>query len=174
MLVVACLVFQVMAQDLYNTSPIGDEVKKAFQNEDLFNTSLRTGMSPNATAIGVRTPVIQVRTLVVGGTWSLSLQDTSSSTILLNLTQYQDAIFGSGEIIKDGKTIKAVVGGTIIGDKLALYIMPEASTNLYRMSLTARPGSMSGSYLFTAPGITQPGIAFGSQTAPPRASMVGL
>jgi hypothetical protein len=28
------------------------------------------------------------------------------------------------------------------------------------------PGSMNGNYLFTAPGITQPGIVYGSLTSP--------
>jgi hypothetical protein len=84
----------------------------------------------------------------------------------LNLNQYQDAVFGSGDITIGGIVTNVSVGGTIVGNRLNLYATTEGNNNLYRMTLTVAPGSMNGNYLFTAPGITQPGIVYGSLTAP--------
>ena len=165
--VMICSASQVMAQDGYNISPISEDVKKSFQNEDLFNTSAVTGMSPNATAGLVAIPIVGVRGLAyVGGLWSLNLRDTTASTMRLNLNQNQDAVFGSGDVITGANVINVSVGGTIVGNRLNLYVTTEGNSNLYRMTLTVAPGSMNGNYLFTAPGITQPGIVYGSLTAP--------
>jgi hypothetical protein len=87
----------------------------------------------------------------------------------LNLNQYQDAVFGSGDITINGIVTNVSVGGTIVGNRLNLYATTEGNNNLYRMTLTVAPGSMNGNYLFTAPGITQPGIVYGSLTAPAQA-----
>ena len=165
--VMICSASQVMAQDGYNISPISEDVKKSFQNEDLFNTSAVTGMSPNATAGLVAIPIVGGRGLAyVGGLWSLNLRDTTASTMRLNLNQNQDAVFGSGDVITGANVINVSVGGTIVGNRLNLYVTTEGNSNLYRMTLTVAPGSMNGNYLFTAPGITQPGIVYGSLTAP--------
>ena len=170
MLILAVMVFlasQVLAQDTYSNSSISDDVKKSFQNEDLFNTSAETGMSPNATANLVKYPIVVVRgSALVSGSWSLNLRDTTSSTMRLNLNQYQDAVFGSGDVIVGANVINVSVGGTIVGNRLNLYATTEGNSNLYRMTLTVAPGSMNGNYLFTAPGITQPGIVYGSLTSP--------
>ena len=165
--VMICSASQVLAQDSYNVGPISEDVKKSFQNEDLFNTSAATGMSPNATAGLVEIPIVGGRgSAYVGGLWSLNLRDTTASIMRLNLNQYQDAVFGSGDITIGGIVTNVSVGGTIVGNRLNLYATTEGSNNLYRMTLTVAPGSMNGNYLFTAPGITQPGIVYGSLTAP--------
>jgi hypothetical protein len=173
LVVMICSASQVMAQDTYNTSPISEDVKKAFQNEDLFNTSAATGMSPNATAHLARYPIIVVRgSAPVSGSWSLNLRDTTASTMRLNLNQYQDAVFGAGDVTIGGIVTNVSVGGTMIGNRLNLYVTTEGNNNLYRMTLTVAPGSLNGNYLFTAPGITQPGIVYGSLTAPAQTSPV--
>lgn len=166
--VLSCLAFHAMAKDTNNNSPIADEIKKSFQNEDLFNISPSTGMSPNATAHLTKTSgVVVVRTVALAsGFWSLNLKDTTSSTMRLNLSQYQDAVFGSGNITIGSTVTPVTAGGTMQGDRLNLYVVPEGSASLYRMSLTVSPGSMNGNYILTAPGLTQPGIVFGSLTAP--------
>ena len=165
--VMICSASQVLAQDSYNVGPISEDVKKSFQNEDLFNTSAATGMSPNATAGLVAIPIVGGRgSAYVGGSWSLNLRDTTASIMRLNLNQYQDAVFGSGDITIGSIVTNVSVGGTIVGNRLNLYATTEGNNNLYRMTLTVAPGSMNGNYLFTAPGITQPGIVYGSLTAP--------
>jgi hypothetical protein len=90
----------------------------------------------------------------------------------LNLNQYQDAVFGSGDVTTGGIVTNVTVGGTMIGNRLNLYVTTEGSSNLYRMTLTVAPGSMNGNYLFTAPGITQPGVVYGSLTAPAQISSI--
>ena len=68
LIVLICMVSQGMTQDTSNASPIVENVKKSFQNEELFNTSASTGMSPNATANLVKIPIVGVRgTAFVGG-----------------------------------------------------------------------------------------------------------
>jgi hypothetical protein len=171
--VMICSASQVMAQDTYNSSSMSEDVKKSFQNEDLFNTSAETGMSPNATANLVKYPIVVVRgSALVSGSWSLNLRDTAASTMRLNLNQYQDAVFGSGEVTIGGIVTNVSVGGTVIGNRLNLYVTTEGNSNLYRMTLNVVSGSMNGNYLFTAPGITQPGIVYGSLTAQAQTSPV--
>ena len=77
-----------------------------------------------------------------------------------------DAVFGSGELMDNGIPAQVTAGGTVLGDRLSLYVTPIGTQNLYRFSLEIKPGSMDGDYVFTAPGITQPGVAFGSLIAP--------
>lgn len=171
--VMICSAFQVMAKDDYNINPITEDVKNSFQNEDLFNTSAATGMSPNATAHLAAYPIVVVRgSAQVSGTWLLNLRDTAASTMRLNLNQFQDAVFGSGDVTAGGIVTNVSVGGTIVGNRLNLYVTTVGSNDLYRMTFTVAPGSMNGNYLFTAPGITQPGIVYGSLTAPSLTSPV--
>jgi len=173
--VLICSASQVMAQDTYGTSPLSDDVKKSFQNEDLFNTSAATGMSPNATAHLTKYPIVVVRgSALVSGSWSLNLRDKAASTMRLNLNQYQDAIFGSGDVTVGSNMTNVSVGGTILGNRLNLYVTTEGNNNLYRMTLAVAPGSMNGNYLFTAPGIAQPGIVYGSLTTPAQTSPVQM
>src|SRR5271157_3546164 len=135
--VMICSASQVLAQDSYNIGPISEDVKKSFQNEDLFNTSAATGMSPNATAHLVAYPIVVVRgSAPVSGSWSLNLRDRVASTMRLNLNQYQDAVFGSGDVTSGGIVTNVTVGGTMIGNRLNLYVTTEGSSNLYRMTLT--------------------------------------
>lgn len=173
--VLICSATQAMALDAYDTSPISDDVKNSFQNEDLFNTSAATGMSPNATAHLTKYPIVVVRgSALVSGSWSLNLRDKATSTMRLNLNQYQDAVFGSGDVTVGGSLTNVSVGGTISGSRLNLYVTTEGNNNLYRMTLAVAPGSMNGNYLFTSPGITQPGIVYGSLTAPALTSQVQM
>ncbi|HUS76786.1 MAG TPA: hypothetical protein VMY43_12385 [Methanothrix sp.] len=137
----------------------------SFRNESLFLIRKDTGMSPHVPDNGVRTPVTVVKGLGVApaaGSWALTLNDVGKSYLKLNLYQTADAVFGSGELAVNGVVTAVTAGGSVLGDRLALFVIPAGSQNMYRFSLTIKPGSMSGEYIFTAPGITQPGVAFGS------------
>jgi len=141
----------------------------SFRNESLFFIRKDTGMSPNVPSKGVRTPVGISQGLGIApaaGSWSFTLTDTATRYLRLDLYQTVDAVFGSGELMDRGITAQVTAGGTVLGDRLSLYVTPIGTQNLYRFSLTIKPGSMDGDYIFTAPGITQPGVAFGSLVAP--------
>ncbi len=141
----------------------------SFRNESLFIIRKDTGMSPNVPARGVRTPVKVIQGLGIApasGSWSFTLTDVATRYLKLNLYQTADAVFGSGELMDNGITTQVTAGGTVLGDRLSLYVTPIGTQNLYRFSLEIKPGSMDGDYVFTAPGITQPGVAFGSLIAP--------
>jgi hypothetical protein len=141
----------------------------SFRNESLFTIRKDTGMSPGVPGTGVRTPVAVVRGLGVApaaGSWAFTLNDVDKSYLKLDLYQTADAVFGSGELAAGGVVTPVTVGGSVLGDQLALFVIPTGSQNMYRFSLTINPGTMDGEYIFTAPGITQPGVAFGSQLSP--------
>jgi len=148
------------------TSPGDSEL--SFRNESLFVIRKDTGMSPNAVAKGVRTPVKVIKGLggsPAAGSWSFTLTDFVTRYLKLNLYQTGDAVFGSGELVENGVSVQVTAGGTVLGDQLALFVTPLGSANLFRLSLTIQPGSMDGDYIYTGQGVTQPGVAFGSLIA---------
>ncbi|OPY55006.1 MAG: hypothetical protein A4E49_00727 [Methanosaeta sp. PtaU1.Bin112] len=147
-----------------NDNSLGSDL--SFRNEDLFVIRKDTGMSPNVPGKGVRTPVVAVGIASAAGSWAFTLNDVVKSYLKLDLYQTTDAVFGSGELAASGAVTPVTAGGSILGDRLALFVVPTGSQNMYRFSLTIKPGSMDGEYVFTAPGITQPGIAFGSLLSP--------
>jgi hypothetical protein len=102
----------------------------------------------------------------VAGSWTLTLNDLAKRYLKLNLYQSGDAVFGSGELEDSGVTTPVSAGGSVLGNRLALFVIPAGSQNMFRLSLTIQPGSMNGDYIFIAPGVNQPGVAFGSLMAP--------
>ncbi|MDD4651159.1 MAG: hypothetical protein PHQ34_02910 [Methanothrix sp.] len=138
----------------------------SFRNESLFTIRKDTGMSPHVPGKGVRTPVVAVGIAVAAGSWAFTLNDVERSYLKLDLYQIADAVSGSGELAANGVVTPVTAAGSVLGDRLALFVVPAGSQNMYRFSLTIKPGSMDGEYVFTAPGINQPGIAFGSLLSP--------
>jgi hypothetical protein len=155
-------------QDVTDVGPYDNPADSAlsFRNESLFTIRKDTGMSPHVPGKGVRTPVVVVGIAPVAGSWAFTLNDIGKSYLKMDLYQTADAVFGSGELAANGVVTPVSVGGSVLGDRLALFVVPTGSQNMYRFSLTIKPGSMDGEYIFTAPGITQPGVAFGSLLAP--------
>ena len=149
------------------------DVRSTFQDESLFVVRSDTGMSPGVPEPGVRYPpvgnVVAVRPYPIAGSWSLTLTDIVTKYMNLNLYQSEDSVFGNGELIDNGMTTQLTAGGTIVGDKLALYVMPVGTQSLYRMSLTFEPNSMDGNYILSSPGAAQPGVAFGKPVSPQQA-----
>jgi hypothetical protein len=158
-----------------DTTDINDS-SLSYRNESLFITNKHTGMSPNAVKNGVRTPVrIYWNGLgyapyaPAAGNWSFTLTSVDTSYIRLGLYQNGDAVSGNGVLTYNGFNTPVTASGTVLGDRLALFVTPANTQNLYRLSLTITPGTMNGDYVFTAPGVTQPGVVFGSllsSTAP--------
>ena len=147
-----------------------DDSALSFRNESLFTIRKDTGMSPHVPGKDVRTPVVVIRGLgfaPVAGSWAFTLNDVDKSYLKIDLSQTADAVFGSGELADNGVVTAVTAGGSVLGNRLALFVIPAGSQNMYRFSLTIKPGSMDGEYIFTAPGITQPGVAFGSLLSPP-------
>jgi hypothetical protein len=138
----------------------------SFRNESLFTIRKDTGMSPHVPGKGVRTPVVVLGIAPAAGSWAFTLTDVVKSYLKLDLYQIADAVSGSGELAANGVVMPVTAGGSVLGDRLALFVVPTGSQNLYRFSLTIKPGSMDGEYVFTAPGINQPGVAFGSLLSP--------
>jgi len=149
----------------------------SFRNESLFVIRKDTGMSPHVPDQGVRTPVkviLGLGTAPAAGSWSFTLSDTATRYLGLDLFQTGDAVSGYGELRDRGTSVMVTAGGTVLGDRLALFVTPVGGASLYRFSLDIKPGSMSGDYIFTAPGVTQPGVAFASLIAPGWAAPAGL
>jgi hypothetical protein len=159
-------------QEVQEVGPYDNPADSAlsFRNESLFTIRKDTGMSPHVPGKGVRTPVVVVGVAPAAGSWAFTLNDVGKSYLKMDLYQTADAVFGSGELAANGVVTPVTVGGSVLGDRLALFVVPTGSQNMYRFSLTIKPGSMDGEYIFTAPGITQPGVAFGSLLSPLAAS----
>ena len=183
----ACLCMAAMVQavepqvseDYLSGSQIRDEVgwgeytdandsSLSFRNESLFIIRKDTGMSPNVPEMGVRSPAIVGRmgVAMAAGSWALTLNDLDKKYLKLNLYQSGDAVFGSGELAEGAAVTPVTAGGSVLGNQLALFVIPAGSQNMYRLSLTIQAGSMNGDYVYTAPGVNQPGVAFGSLIAP--------
>jgi hypothetical protein len=158
-------------QEVQEVGPYDDPGDSAlsFRNESLFTIRKDTGMSPHVPGKDVRTPVVVIRGSGVApaaGSWAFTLNDVDKSYLKIDLYQTVDAVFGSGELADNGVVTAVTAGGSVLGNRLALFVIPAGSQNMYRFSLTIKPGSMDGEYIFTAPGITQPGVAFGSLLSP--------
>ena len=159
-------IYQEIEEGVYANA--GD-ASLSFRNQSLFIVREDTGMSPHVPGEDVRTPVKIVRGLgpaPAAGSWSFVLRDTATKYLRLNVFQTGDAVFGYGDLKDNDISSKVTVGGTQWGDRLALYVTPEGSQNLYRLDLVINRGSMSGDYLYTYPGRIQPGVAFGSLVSP--------
>ena len=186
----ACLCMTAMVQavepqvseDYLSGSQIRDEVgwgeytdvndsSLSFRNESLFIIRKDTGMSINVPDRGVRSPALVGRmgVAMAAGSWALTLNDLDEKNLKLDLYQSGDAVFGSGELAKGAAVTPVTAGGSVLGNQLALFVIPAGSQNMYRLSLTIQAGSMNGDYIFTAPGVNQPGVAFGSMIAPQSA-----
>lgn len=158
--------YQILQEVTYGSNTAPSDSDLSFRNESLFLISKSTGMSPGAAGKGVRTPVIVGYSVPIAGVWSFTLTDIGTKSLTLTLFQSGDGVFGSGELTAGNSMSQVTAGGTLLGDKLALYVIPVGTpNNMYRFSLTVRPGSMGGDYLYSAPGITQPGVAFGNTIA---------
>lgn len=146
-----------------------NESQLSFRNESLFIIRKDTGMTPGVPQRGVRTPAVVITGLgpaPAAGSWYFTLTDVATRYLKLNLNQNLDAVFGSGELIEGSTAIPVTAGGTVLGDQLAMFVIPVGSQYLYRFSLALGPGSMNGDYIYSGPGVTQPGVAFGSIVAP--------
>jgi hypothetical protein len=153
--------------DLSGDGIISD-VKSAFHDEDIFKIREDTGMSPGVPEKGVRTPqtmIIGLGTMPVAGSWNIILSDSSPKQLHLSLIQSDDAVMGGGELMDVGGAVQVYAGGTVIGDRLALYVIPAGAYGLYRLALQVLPGSMQGSYVYSGQGFAVPGTASGSMAA---------
>jgi hypothetical protein len=162
---ICCIAAQAVAQD---TGSIVDDVRKSFQNESLFNISASTGMSPGVPGPGVRYPpvvAIAVPLVNAAGTWALELRDIYAREMYLNLTQNGDAIQGLGTVGIGNNIRQATASGTVFGNRMLLYVTPIGGQDLYRLSLTVTSTSINGDYIYSALGVEQPGIAYGSRTS---------
>ncbi|MDD1758719.1 MAG: hypothetical protein LUQ22_08320 [Methanotrichaceae archaeon] len=152
-------------QDLLGKQMVTD-VRDAFKNESLFTTRHDTEMKPGAPGSIAR--MAKVNTVPLGptpaaGNWSLKLTDVRPKHFSLNLYQSEDAVFGYGNLTDNNTIDQLTAGGTVMGDRLAMYIIPGSSQNLYRMWLTLGPSSMEGSYILSSSGVLQYGSIIGSK-----------
>lgn len=97
------------------------------------------------------------------GVWAFTLTDTGTRYLTATLFQSGDAISGYGELNESNVKTPVMVGGTVLGDRIAISVTPAGGQSIYRLSLTSRPGStMDGNYVFSTQGLEQPGVVFGT------------
>ena len=140
-------------------------VFSAVAQEDVYNVSKQTGMTPSVASkeSGIRTSPVSSLSNVAGG-WTIALDNAGTKSLKLMLYQNNDAVFGSGDIIVLGNSTPVGAGGTLNGNSLTLYVIPSGEPSLYRINMMVGPGSMTGSYVFSNQAATQQGSASGSLT----------
>lgn len=141
-------------------------IVSAAVQEDVYNVSKQTGMTPGVASVesGVGTATVSTLANIAGG-WTLTLDNAGTKSLKLTLYQNNDAVFGSGDITVSGNTNPVSAGGTLQGNSLILYVIPSEEPSLYRIDMLVGPGSMTGSYVFSVQAATQQsGSASGSLT----------
>jgi hypothetical protein len=138
----------------------------AAAQEDIYDLSKLTGMTPGVASkdSGIRTAPVGYAASIAGD-WTLALDDAGTKSLKLTLYQNNDAVFGSGDLTVLGNTNPVSAGGTLQGNSLTLYVIPSGQPSLYRIDTIVGPGSMTGSYVFSAQSMAQQsGSASGSLT----------
>ena len=144
---------------------IATDVREVFKNESLITARHDAGMRLGVSRSVARKPQVNIvpqGPAPAAGNWSLNLTDGRPKHMSLNLCQSEDAVFGYGNLTDNDTIEQLTAGGTVMGDRLAMYIIPVSSQNLYRMWLTLRSGSVKGSYILSSPGFLQYGSAIGT------------
>jgi hypothetical protein len=131
-------------------------VFSAVAQEDVYNVSKQTGMPPGVASkeSGIRTSPVGSLANIAGG-WTIALDNAGTKSLKLTLYQNNGAVFGSGNIIVLGNSTPVSAGGTLNGNSLTLYVIPSGEPSLYKIDMMVGPGSMTGSYFFSAQAATQ-------------------
>jgi hypothetical protein len=131
-------------------------VFSAVAQEDVYNVSKQTGMTPGVASkeSGIRTSPVSSLANIAGG-WTIALDNAGTKSLKLTLYQNNDAVFGSGDIIVLGNSTPVSAGGTLNSNSLTLYVIPSGEPSLYKIDMMVGPGSMTGSYFFSAQAATQ-------------------
>ena len=131
-------------------------VFSAVAQEDVYNVSKQTGMTPGVASkeSGIRTSPVSSLANIAGG-WTIALDNAGTKSLKLTLYQNNDAVFGSGDIIVLGNSTPVGAGGTLNSNSLTLYVIPSGEPSLYKIDMMVGPGSMTGSYFFSAQAATQ-------------------
>jgi hypothetical protein len=126
----------------------------AAMDEDIFKTKqdvqgeatpVVTGKNLPAASVEVNAPEPQERLLSPTNIWSFNLIDNQERSVVLQMSQSQNAIWGKGIIAVDDAVQNATATGTVNGDKVNLDILTNDLT-LFRLSLTMNKKSLSGDY----------------------------
>lgn len=80
------------------------------------------------------------------GEWTLELRDSKTRQLGLTLVQSEDAIYGDGSMNDGTSTLPVLVSGYVQGEKLRLDVISSEQISLYRLTLTASGGTLSGDY----------------------------
>jgi hypothetical protein len=119
---------------------------------EVLNQTVTTQQSAtNATAPAQ--PETPTQQAVISGSWSLELNDSTPHMTSLTIFQNGDTVYGNGNINLDANTtITAAASGTVTGDKVDLDIVSLGKASLYRVVMTVKGDSATGSYTAFRPG----------------------
>lgn len=77
---------------------------------------------------------------------SLNLDDEIERTADIELFRSGDAVFGSGTLLSDGRTVAVGVSGSVLGGDMDLNLVPVDGSGLYRLNIILNGESVFGSY----------------------------
>ena len=120
-----------------------------YQTASTSSSSQAKAASSPESAVSATSPGISPTTSpasIVAGNWTFQLRDSKNRFISLTLFQFEDAVFGTGNMNDGGDTMKVSASGSVAADKLSLDVISSGTISLYRLKLNLSGSSASGEY----------------------------
>lgn len=107
-------------------------------------------------------PPTQPATTVIGGSWSIELNDSVIRDMALALFQSGEYVYGAGNIREGNTTLQVAASGSVSDNEMDLDIISLGTINLYKLKLELDGDFGYGNYqAFSAIGETWSGSAEG-------------
>jgi len=143
------------------------DIKETMGGEDLF----KSGKSSSGTFGPTGAPKASVAPSTsswasAAGTWHLDLSDSSSRMVDMVLYQSEDALFGKGAMVMEGRTQAVAATGLVSGSEIMLDLLALDDLSLFTLDLSLNGQSVSGGYMAYSPNASPwLGIALGTISA---------
>lgn len=143
-----CLVIQASSQGYVGTVNTGTGIEAPI--------TVGSGAAPQGASIGASA----VANLT--GTMSLNLIDGITRQINLDMIQNGDLLLGYGNMTSGTGSQRITATGSLTANGMALYILPEAAPEVYRLEIASSGASLTGRYqAFAANGASWSGTVTG-------------
>ncbi|MFZ2471663.1 MAG: hypothetical protein WAW52_06930 [Methanothrix sp.] len=140
-----------------------------YQTASTSSSSQAKAASSPESAVSATSPVISPTTSpesIVAGNWSFQLRDSKNRFLALTLFQFEESVFGTGNMNDGGDTMKVSASGSVAADKLSLDVISSGTVNLYRLKLNLSGSSAAGEYrAFSTNGDPWTGVVEGALAA---------
>ena len=91
--------------------------------------------------------------LNLSGSWSADLRAGTARHRDLDMFQQDDLLVGSGLMDSAGRSINITAAGSVRGEELTVFLLPEGGEDVFRLELSASGTALSGVYEATSRGM---------------------